>query len=158
MNLNQKLSEHFTLREFINSQTARRMGIPNIPDERIVLNLGSLCTNVLEPLRIKYGKPLFITSGYRSKVLNIILKGSKTSRHPIGEAADIDIGENNVILFTEIYKHLPFDQLIWEFGTKTNPDWIHVSYKRLGENRRQVLRTIQTESGIHTAKTGFPFA
>jgi len=42
-------------------------------------------------------------------------------------------------MFNYIKDNLPFDQLIWEAGNNTNPDWIHVSYKGIG-NRKQVLR------------------
>jgi len=33
--------------------------------------------------------------------------------------------------------NLQFDQLIWE--VRPNSKWIHVSYKRTGENRQQVF-------------------
>jgi len=141
MNMNQKLSENFTLREFVISQVAIRLGIDNTPSEKIVQNLKDLCQNVLQPLRNEYGKPIYISSGYRCRVLNRAIGGSDDSDHIFGRAADIDVGEDNILLFAMIYKHLDFDQLIWEFGDETEPAWIHVSWRRQN-NRREVLKSL----------------
>jgi hypothetical protein len=58
-------------------------------------------------------------------------------------------GVTNKMVFDYIKTHLNFDQLIWEFGTKDNPDWVHVSYESTGKQRKQVLRAIK--SGGKTA-------
>jgi hypothetical protein len=42
-------------------------------------------------------------------------------------------------VFNYIKDNLSYDQLIWEFGNKQNPDWVHVGY-RGKENRKQTLR------------------
>lgn len=83
------LSPHFRLSEFISSDTARLLGIENVPDFDSVLNLVYLCHYVLEPLRSFCG-PIHINSGYRCKTLNESLDGaSVNSYHLYGRAADI---------------------------------------------------------------------
>lgn len=134
-----RLSKHFTLDEFIKSATATRFGIDNTPDEKVLNCIQALVDNVLEPLRIHYGRPIIITSGYRCPKLNKVVGGSSTSQHAIGQAVDIrsvsDSREDNKELFDMILEmKLPFDQLINEFGY----DWVHVSFGP--RNRRQVLR------------------
>jgi len=134
-----RLSKHFTLDEFIKSATATRLGIDNTPDEKVLNCIQALVDNVLEPLRVHYGRPIIITSGYRCPKLNKAVGGSSTSQHAIGQAVDIrsvsDSREDNKELFDMILEmKLPFDQLINEFGY----DWVHVSFGP--RNRRQVLK------------------
>ena len=134
-----RLSKHFTLDEFIKSATATRLGIDNTPDEKVLNCIQALVDNVLEPLRVHYGRPIIITSGYRCPKLNKVVGGSSTSQHVIGQAVDIrsvsDSREDNKELFDMILEmKLPFDQLINEFGY----DWVHVSFGP--RNRRQVLK------------------
>ena len=134
-----RLSKHFTLDEFIKSATATRFGIDNTPDEKVLNCIQALVDNVLEPLRVHYGRPIIITSGYRCPKLNKAVGGSSTSQHAIGQAVDIrsvsDSREDNKELFDMILEmKLPFDQLINEFGY----DWVHVSFGP--RNRRQVLK------------------
>ena len=134
-----RLSKHFTLDEFIKSATATRLGIDNTPDEKVLNCIQALVDNVLEPLRVHYGRPIIITSGYRCPKLNKAVGGSSTSQHAIGQAVDIrsvsDSREDNKELFDMILEmKLPFDQLINEFGY----DWVHVSFSP--RNRRQVLK------------------
>ena len=47
------------------------------------------------------------------------------------------------MVFDFIKDNLEFDQLIWEFGTDINPDWVHVSYESTGRQRKQILRAIR---------------
>ena len=61
-----QLSEHFELAEFLVSETAARLGIANEPTPEVIENLRRLCQLVLQPLRVKTGRPVVITSGYRS--------------------------------------------------------------------------------------------
>jgi hypothetical protein len=77
------------------------------------------------------------------------VKGSLTSQHCQGEAIDIDMdstpnGVTNKMVFDFIKNNLEFDQLIWEFGTNENPDWVHVSYESTGKQRKQVLKAIRS--------------
>lgn len=138
-----KLSENFWLAEFIKSATAKRNGISNMPTPEHQKNLVLLCEKILEPIRLHFGKPIFLSSGYRSLALNKITKGaSLTSQHSTGEAVDIDMDGTNITnaeIFNYIKDNLLFDQLIWEFGSEKNPDWVHVSYESTGKNRKQIL-------------------
>jgi zinc D-Ala-D-Ala carboxypeptidase len=126
------LSEHFPLAEMTFSQTAVRKGIGNNPPPQAVVALEKLCENVLEPVRAHFGKPVRISSGYRSQALNKAVGGSGTSQHCFGEAADIVVpGVDNLRLAKWIEANTPFDQVIMEGG------WVHVSFGP--RNRRQAL-------------------
>lgn len=133
-----KLSDHFTLNEFTYSDTARAQGIDNsVLSDAVLMNLKALCRNVLEPLRLRYGKPIRISSGYRCPKLNKAVGGVASSAHLFGQAADLNVGsrEENARLFELIQTMwLPFDQLIDEYGMA----WVHVSYSP--RNRRQVIK------------------
>jgi len=143
------ITENFTLRELTYSQTAIKNEIPNIPKDPAVLeNLKTLCEQVLEPLREGLGMPIRITSGYRSIALNKYIGGSKTSQHNTGEAVDFDLNENNAKAFEYIANNLEFDQMIWEFGTDENPDWVHVSFRE-GQNRKQLLKAYRMDKNTH---------
>lgn len=129
--------KYFTIAELCRSNTADRLGINNRCKAEHVTTLTALVDKVLDPLREWYGKPLIVSSGYRCPELNAAVKGSKTSQHMSGQAADIDTGDRqqNKLLFEYIKKNLPFDQLIDE----SNFAWVHVSYRADGNNRKQVL-------------------
>ncbi len=141
-----KLTQHFKLSEFTCSPTATAQHIDNTPTLTIVANLQLLCEKILEPLRIAYDKPIIITSGYRSQVLNKAINGAKNSQHMLGQAADIvpryapgwtdEQRRQECRRLFELIRQLslPFDQLIDE----KNFSWVHVSYG--GRNRRQVLK------------------
>lgn len=140
-----KLSEHLDLSEVTRSESAKRNGISNMPIEQHIANLKLLAENVFEPIRNNFRCPIHISSAYRSTELNRLVKGSLTSQHCTGEAIDIDMdgsnnGVTNKMVFDYIKDNLEFDQLIWEFGTSENPDWVHVSYESTGRQRKQVLR------------------
>jgi hypothetical protein len=137
-----KLSNSFNLIEFTSSETASRRGIDNTPSIAVIENLRLLCENVLQPLRDKYGKSINITSGYRSPKLNKAIGGSSTSQHCYGQAADIQVDKKDYLKVWEILKTLPFDQIIFEFGTESAPDWIHVSFVQ-GKNRGQKLKAVK---------------
>jgi len=130
---NIQLSENFYLMEFLESQTARRTGIVEqfSPPDYVVNNLKLLCKNVLQPLRNKAGA-ITISSGWRCDRLNKAVGGSPTSEHCYGMASDIKgIALTNKQLFDLIVElKLPYTQRIWEYGTKNNPAWVHVSYNQ----------------------------
>jgi zinc D-Ala-D-Ala carboxypeptidase len=143
-----KLSENLSLSEVIRSESAKRNGISNMPTEQHIANFKLLAEKVFEPIRNNFRCPIHISSGYRSIELNRAVKGSLTSQHCQGEAIDIDMdgtphGVTNKMVFDYIKNNLEFDQLIWEFGTNENPDWVHVSYESTGKQRKQVLKAIR---------------
>jgi zinc D-Ala-D-Ala carboxypeptidase len=96
------------------------------------------------------GAPIYVSSFFRSAQVNKAVGGSMTSQHCKGEAIDIDCdvygNGTNKEVFEYIKNHLPFDQLIWEFGTDENPAWVHVSLRRDNKNRKQVLKAV-TQNG-----------
>ena len=134
--------KHFTISELTRSATANRLGIDNAPSDEIKKNLEKLINTVLDPLREAWGAPIIVTSGYRCPALNRAVKGSKTSQHVLGQAADIktvgDKPENNKKLF-ELAKKMVEDgrivvgQLIDEYGY----DWVHIS--TVGGHKNQIL-------------------
>lgn len=137
-----QLSKNLTLAEVIRSESAKRKGISNMPTPEHIENFKLLATKIFQPIREHFGIPIHISSGYRSAALNKAIGGSKTSQHCSGEAIDIDMDGTsitNAAIFNYIKDNLEFDQLIWEFGTKTNPDWVHVSYETTGKQRKQIL-------------------
>jgi zinc D-Ala-D-Ala carboxypeptidase len=145
-----KLSKNLDLGELTRSESAKRAGISNTPTAEHIENMKKLATNIFQPIRDHFGVPIFISSGYRSKQLNDRIGGSSTSQHSSGEAIDIDMdgssnGVTNKEVFDFIKDNLEFDQLIWEFGTKNNPDWVHVSYESTGRQRKQVLRAVRVK-------------
>jgi hypothetical protein len=144
-----KISEHLDLSEVTRSDMAKRKGISNMPTPEHIENFKKLAQNIFEPIRKHFGVPIMISSGYRSKALNTAIGGSLTSQHCTGEAIDIDMdgtanGVTNKMVFDYIKANLNFDQLIWEFGTKDAPDWVHVSFETTGKQRKQILRAVKT--------------
>lgn len=133
-----KLSKNLSLKEATRSQTATRKGISNEPTIEHMTNLKRIAQKVFQPARDFFGVPIRVSSGYRSPELNKAIGGSSRSQHSKGEALDLIIEDRNMELFFYIKNHLEFDQLIWEFGTDTEPDWVHVSYSE-GKNRGEVL-------------------
>lgn len=145
------LSENLSVAEFSKSDTAKRKGIDNTPKGTHLEAAKELAKNIFQPIREHFATPIFLSSGYRSDALNKAVGGSATSQHSKGEAIDIDMdghsGPSNTEVFHYIRENLNFDQLIWEFGTKTAPDWVHVSYKKGGPQRKQILRAKRTAAG-----------
>lgn len=141
-----QLSKNLSLAEVIRSETAKRKGISNMPTEAHIENFKLLAEKVFQPIREHFAVPIHISSGYRSKALNESIKGSSTSQHCSGEAIDIDMDGTDITnaqIFNYIKDNLEFDQLIWEFGTDTNPDWVHVSYESTGKQRKMILKAVK---------------
>jgi hypothetical protein len=137
-----QLSKNLALAEVTRSETAKRKGISNMPTPEHLENFKKLAENVFQPIREHFGVPIHISSGYRSKALNTAVGGSLSSQHCTGEAIDIDMDGTSITnaqIFHFIKDNLNFDQMIWEFGTDTNPDWVHVSYESTGKQRKQIL-------------------
>ena len=141
-----KISKHISYREAVHSATAKRRGIDNTPNQEQLDNMYKVADFIFEPLRMYVGGAIKITSFFRSQDLNKAIGGSTKSQHCKGQAIDIDdvFGyKTNYEMFEYIRENLDFDQLIYEFGTNDNPDWIHVSYVSKKENRNRVLRAIR---------------
>ena len=129
--------KYFTLDELTKSKTAEQNGIDNTPSEEEKDNLTALVLKILDPLREAYGHPITVNSAYRSKELNKLVGGASSSQHLQGQAADLTTGtkEGNKAIFYLLKSMNNYDQLINE----NDYSWVHVSYKRIGYNRKQVL-------------------
>jgi len=140
-----KISTHITYKEGTQSNTAIRRRIRNEPNEAQLTAMKAVAKTVFEPLRLHFNQPIRINSFFRSAALNKAIGGSRTSQHCDGEAIDIDAtnGITNKQLFDYIKENLEFDQLIWEFGTNKEPDWVHVSYTASKPNRKQLLKAVK---------------
>ena len=132
------LSKNFTLSELTYSNSADAYNIENTPGRLELENLKKLCNEVLQPIRDKYGKSIYVNSGYRSPKVNRLVGGSTSSQHTKGEAADITVGskEGNKKLFDLIVqmienKEIKVGQLIDEYNYK----WIHISlpYRKVNQ-------------------------
>jgi hypothetical protein len=144
----EKLSSNLSLKEVIKSNTAKRKGIDNSPTAEHLANLKVVAVRVFQPIREHFATPIGISSGYRSEALNKAIGGSKTSQHSRGQALDLDAdiygGLTNFDIFFFIKNNIDFDQLIWEFGTDEEPNWVHVSFRADGQNRKSVLKAIKS--------------
>jgi len=132
-----KLSQHFTLWEFLKSEKAVEHGL--IQDqldisEDYISNLKMLCENVLLPLRKELGVPIIIRSGFRCNKLNKKVGGANTSDHLSGKAADIYIPGKMQLVFFFIKNRCKFKQLINEH----NLTWIHIAYDKFN-NKMEVF-------------------
>ena len=144
-----QLSKNLALAEVTRSETAKRRGISNMPTPEHIENFKKLAENIFQPIRDHFGAPIHLSSGYRSAALNKAVGGSSSSQHCKGEAIDIDMDGTaitNKQIFDFIKANLNFDQLIWEFGTDANPDWVHVSYNSDGAQRKQILKAVKAGS------------
>jgi zinc D-Ala-D-Ala carboxypeptidase len=149
-----KISEHLELAEVIRSEQAKRLGLSNMPTPEHIENFKKLAENIFEPIRNNFRVPIHISSGYRSVELNKAIKGSSSSQHCKAEAIDVDMdgssnGVTNKMVFDYIYKNLNFDQLIWEYGNDSNPDWVHVSYSSSKPQRKQALKCTRVNGQPH---------
>lgn len=139
-----KLTENFTLEELYASPTADRLGIDNTPSPIVRQNLRLLAESILQPIRSEYRHAIIVNSGYRCQTLNKAVGGAKTSQHLTGCAADIRCSHTSrAYLFHLILRmmhagKIQVGQLIWEYGTAQEPNWIHVSLPS-GTKRNQVL-------------------
>jgi len=141
MDLDMKLSPHFTLRELIHSDKAIELGIDNTPPAEVIDRLKIVCCRILEPVRDHYGVESVPNSGYRSPKLNRAVGGSKTSRHVTGQAVDFEVpGVSNYDLAKWMAISLTYDQLILEHYTPgdRHSGWVHCSIVS-GQNRMQCL-------------------
>ena len=142
------ISEHITYKEGVYSITAKRLGLKNDPTDAHLENMKLIAEKVFEPLRTHVGGPIKINSFYRGPELNAAIGGSAKSQHCHGQAMDIDdtYGHaSNAEMYNWIKANLDYDQMIWEFGTDENPDWVHVSYVNPDKNRNRCLKAYRED-------------
>ena len=129
------MTTHFSLRELTHSALAIEQGLDNTPGGEAREALRQLAEQLLEPLREAYGKPIAVTSGYRSPEVNARIAGAApASQHIRGEAADCFTGDDPQLLVEVLLASgLAFDQAITYAGKPI----VHLSYRK-GRNRREV--------------------
>lgn len=133
-----RISDHISYKEATRSNTAERLGIKNKPDERQLVVMKHLAINLFEPVRTHFDKPIYIFSFFRSEELNKRIGGARFSDHMVlSDTAAIDIdndrfvgwtGLSNADIFWYIFDNLDYYKLIWEFGDRENPAWVHISF------------------------------
>lgn len=149
------LSAHFSLEEFTNSQTASRLGLVNTPDATELTNLRRLAAALENVRALLGGKPILISSAFRSAAVNKAVGGVANSAHALGLAADfISPASGTPLQICNVLSHassIPFDQLIFE-GT-----WVHyaIPAKDLDQGKREVL-TAHFGNGPITYTRGLP--
>lgn len=104
------------------------------------------CKEVLDPLRGAFGEPFYVTSGYRSEMVNTRIGGAPDSQHIATAthcAADgyfASYRKNMRPIFDWLRENnVPYDECILEHGKMG--DIIHLSYSR---NPRRVALEGQT--------------
>jgi len=139
------ISEHCSYGEATYSETAKRLGIDNIPNSDQLVNMIIVASKLFELVRTHFDLPIHIPSFFRSKLLNDALGGSTTSDHMTGQSMDVDAekygGVRNKHIFEYVKDNLDFDQLIAETVSENkwvDIGWVHFSYKTEG-NRKEVL-------------------
>ena len=133
------LMKYFSIAEFFKSDVAEKHQVENIPDDaqlsQVLGNIKALVLNVLDTFRARIGRPIIITSGYRSQRVNKFVGGSKTSQDMLGKAADIHIQgytpQQMEMVYRTIQMYYDFDQLIF-YPSK---NIIHISWN--GDKNRQ---------------------
>jgi len=140
-----KISKYITFEEATHSEKAKEKKLPNTPTDNELEAMKYVASEIFDKCRDFFGGALGVNSFFRAKSLNAQIKGASiTSQHCKGEAIDINATKygttTNAKLFLYIVNNLEFDQVIWEFGTDSEPSWVHVSKKKNGVNRNQILR------------------
>ena len=139
------LSDYMSFEEATRSQTATRYGIINLPSEVQLANMVFVANEVFDPVREFCGAPLTCSSFLRVPELNTKIGSTMTSFHVHGAAIDLKKLTTKVSyaeIFYFIERELMFSELIWEYGTDSEPAWVHVAYLE-GDERRMVKRAIR---------------
>lgn len=120
------LSKHFTLDEFTNSQTAARLGIDNKAPAYVLPALHRTAEGLERVRDLLGGKPIIVSSGYRSPALNRAIGSKATSQHTTGQAVDFTCpayGTPREIVAALVGSGIQYDQCLLEFLA-----WVHLSF------------------------------
>ena len=137
----ENISKHISYHEGTYSRTAERRDLDNTPNKEQLKCMKEVAENLFEPLRKWVGGPIKINSFFRGEPVNTAIGGSTRSQHMKGQAIDIDdtFGhKTNAEMYHYIKDNLDFDQMIWEFGTDKNPNWLHISWVSHRPNRKKL--------------------
>ena len=135
------ISKHVSWHEGTYSRTGERRDLDNTPNEDQLKCMKEVAENLFEPLREWVGGGIKINSFFRGEPVNTAIGGSTRSQHMKGQAIDIDdtFGhKTNAEMYHYIKDNLDFDQMIWEFGTDKNPNWLHISWVSHRPNRKKL--------------------
>ena len=155
-----QITEHFSFKELTRSETARRLGLQNVPSAAEMANI-QYTAEQLEKIRAYVGRGIVVTSCFRSERVNKAVGGSPTSAHRFGLAADCDaIGLTSLAFAKEIIKmrdegKITFDQLILEFPERGDGAWVHIGFRRNSPMRNQIMTATKKNgktvylSGLH---------
>lgn len=144
-----QLSPHFSLAELTVSQTAARKNIDNTPDAEELAAL-TFTASQMERVRKILGKPIIVSSGFRSKALNAVVPGSSnTSHHTLGYAVDFTCPAAGTPLQVaqKLANALPYDQLIHEFGA-----WVHISFHPRMRSQELTIDRMGVRGGLSPAR------
>lgn len=139
-----QITEHFSFKELTRSETARRLGLQNVPSAAEMANI-QYTAEQLEKIRAYVGRGIVVTSCFRSERVNKAVGGSPTSAHRFGLAADCDaIGLTSLAFAKEIIKmrdegEIKFDQLILEFPERGDGAWVHIGFRLNSPMRNQIM-------------------
>ena len=128
------LTEHFTLEELTHTDHRE---FDNTPNDAELANLTRLA-EFLELVRALLGKPIFVNSAFRSKLVNDACGSRDSSQHRVGCAVDIRVVgmTPDEVVQTVLASDLGYDQIIREFDR-----WTHISIPNSIHNapRKQAL-------------------
>lgn len=107
---NDNVGKHFKVKEFA------------CQDGSQVVFVDDYLVSILDILRNKIGKPVIITSGYRTPTRNSMVGGAKYSYHMRGMAADIRVnGMTAKEIANKLNKIIPYGCGIIVYNT-----WVHI--------------------------------
>lgn len=128
----ERITQGFMLSEFLQSDTATRLGIDNTPKPTELQNVRAILAPGMQRVRDLLFRAVFITSGYRSPDLNRAVRGAASSAHLHGLAADFKCPGYGppIVIARYLVQHateIGYEQLIQE------GDWVHVAFPAPGD-------------------------
>ncbi|WP_315053908.1 D-Ala-D-Ala carboxypeptidase family metallohydrolase [Chryseobacterium indoltheticum] len=144
VNDSKMLSKYLSYETAIKSDTAKKNNLNNTPNNAEIENLKHLGLNIYDKIYEKFDGNVKLTSVFRSEKVNKKVGGSGTSQHRFGQALDIQgkNGVTNKAIFKYVKDSLNYHQIIWEYGSTNEPNWVHIGYKPSG-NRKINTRAIK---------------
>ena len=147
------MDKNFSLEELMRSDIAERLGIINTTNDEVIISNINRLMDTLEVIRKLLGdKPIIVTSGYRSPMVNSAVRGSKNSAHLRGLAADIKVvglkSKDVATLLVPNIKSIGLDQLIYEGS------WVHVAIPAFGVKPRYQVLTAQFKALVPVSYVG----
>jgi len=138
------MTPHFTLAEL--THTDHRT-LDNTPNAQELANLQRLA-EFLETVKTTLGgKPVMISSAFRSKAVNDAVGSRDTSQHRLGLACDFKVPGMipDAVVRAIIAANLPFDQIIREFSDPVaGGGWTHISIADRPRGQRLIIDKLGT--------------